>query len=47
MNTKALYFVVGLLIAGLIGGGIWMYQEQHRDGVEISVDRNGVSIERN
>lgn len=47
MNANAMYFLVGIMLAALIGGGAYMYQQhQHRDGVEISVGRNGVSIER-
>ena len=45
MSTNALYFIVGALLAGVIGGGIWMYQDSHRSGVEISVGRHGVSIQ--
>ncbi len=46
MNSNAIYFLVGLMLAGLIGAGVWAYQDSHRDGVEISVGRGGVSIER-
>lgn len=45
MSSNTLYFVVGALVAGLIGAGVWMYQDSQRSGVEISVGRNGVSIE--
>ncbi len=45
MSSNTLYFLVGALLAGVIGGGIWMYQDSQRSGVEISVGRNGVSIE--
>ncbi|MEO3472810.1 hypothetical protein AAFN86_13150 [Roseomonas sp. CAU 1739] len=45
MSSNALYFMVGALLVGLIGAGVWMYQDSHRPGVEISVGRNGVSIE--
>ena len=45
MSSNTLYFMVGALVAGLIGAGIWMYQDSQRSGVEISVGRNGVSIE--
>lgn len=46
MSSNAMYFLVGLVLAGLIGAGVWVYQDSHRDGVEISVGRGGVSIER-
>jgi hypothetical protein len=45
MSSNTLYFVIGALLACVIGGGIWMYQDNQRSGVEISVGRNGVSIE--
>lgn len=46
MNSNAMYFLVGLMLAGLIGAGVWAYQDSRREGVEISVGRGGVSIER-
>ncbi|NMJ42600.1 hypothetical protein GWK16_15240 [Roseomonas sp. JC162] len=46
MNSNVMYFLVGLVLAGLIGAGVWAYQDRQRDGVEISVGRGGVSIER-
>ncbi len=45
MTSNTLYFIVGALLAAAIGVGIWLYQESQRSGVEISVGRNGVSIE--
>ena len=45
MSSNTLYFLVGALLAGVIGAGICMYQDSQRSGVEISVGRNGVSIE--
>ena len=45
MSSNTLYFMVGALVAGLIGAGVWMYQDSQRSGVEISVGRNGLSIE--
>lgn len=45
MSTNALYFMVGALLAGAVGAGLWMYQDSQRSGVEISVGRDGVSIE--
>ena len=45
MSSNTLYFIVGALLAGAVGAGIWMYQDSQRSGVEISVGRNGVSIQ--
>ena len=45
MSGNTLYFFIGALVAGLIGAGVWMYQDSQRSGVEISVGRGGVSIQ--
>lgn len=44
-NSNALYLLIGAVVAGMIGAGIWMYQDSQRSGVEISVGRHGLSIE--
>jgi hypothetical protein len=46
MNSNAINVLVGLMLAGVIGAGVWVYQDRQREGVEISVGRGGVSIER-
>lgn len=45
MSSDTLYFLTGALLAGVIGGGVWMYQESQHVGMEIPGGRNGVSIE--
>ncbi len=48
MNKNALYMVIGALIVVVAGFSYYAYQEEKKpDGVEIQVDRNGLSIEEN
>lgn len=43
MMTRTILFVlIGIAVGA---GGYWFYTEQQRPGVEISVGRNGVSIQ--
>jgi len=44
-SSNALYLLIGAVIAGAIGAGIWAYHDSQRSGVEISVGRHGVAIE--
>lgn len=47
MTSNALYFLGGLMLAGLLGIGVWMIEEGQRGRVEISVlGHNGIAIER-
>lgn len=44
-NRNTLYFLGGIMVAALIGGAVWMYQDSQRAGVEITVGRGGLSIQ--
>jgi hypothetical protein len=44
-SSNLLYLIAGGLLVLAIGGGIWLYQDSQRSGVEISVGRGGVSIQ--
>jgi hypothetical protein len=44
-NRNTLYFLGGVMVAALIGGAVWMYQDSRRAGVEITVGRGGLSIQ--
>jgi len=47
MNQKALYLIIGLLIAGGIALGLQLYNERQKAShVEIDVGKNGISIEK-
>lgn len=46
MSRSALYLIIGILIAAVIGIGAYLiYQEQNRPGLQIEVDDTGISIE--
>ena len=48
MNRNQLYVLVAVLAAIVIGLGIYMWREESKpDGVEIRLNEDGVSIERN
>jgi|LNFM01.1.fsa_nt_gb hypothetical protein len=44
-SSNLLYLIAGGALVLAIGGGIWLYQDSQRSGVEISVGRGGVSIQ--
>jgi len=46
MPTNAKYFAIGLVCLLIGASGYWLYQDQQRPGVEISIGRQGVSIEQ-
>jgi len=46
MSRGALYFVIGLLAAGLVVGGYLYYQES-RSGIDIEIGEHGVKIDGN
>lgn len=48
MKTNNLYLIIGVLVAAVIALGIYVWREQSKpEGVEIRLDQNGVSIEKN
>jgi hypothetical protein len=48
MNRNQLYVLVAVLAAVVIGLGIYVWREESKpDGVEIRLNEDGVSIERN
>ena len=47
MTRSNLYLVIGVLAVVVIGLGIWIYNEQTRPGLDIRVDKQGISIEGN
>ena len=47
MNRNALYFLVGALVVATAGLGYYCYQDKQKSpGVEISIGKQGVSIEK-
>ena len=47
MNRNGLYVVIAMLMAAIIGFGIYTYQQQARPGIEVRIDEQGVSIDGN
>lgn len=47
MSRNALYLTIGVLLAVVVGLGIYIYNEQTRPGLEVRVDGQGISIEGN
>jgi len=48
MKQNQLYILVGILIAVVIGLGIYVWREETKpSGVEIKLDESGISIQEN
>jgi len=45
MNRNLLLIVIGVFGIGAGVLGYWLYQEQHRPGIDISIGPRGVTIE--
>jgi len=45
MSNRVTYFVLGLCAALAVGAAVYAYHDSQRSGVEISVGRDGVSIQ--
>lgn len=46
MSRSILYIVVGLLVAGA-GAAAFLYFQQGRGGIDIQINKDGVSIDGN
>ena len=48
MNRNSLFAVVAVLVVAVIALGIYVWSEESKpDGVEIRIDKNGLSVEQN
>lgn len=48
MKQNPLYILVGILIAVVIGLGVYVWREETKpSGVEIKLDESGISIQEN
>lgn len=48
MNRNSLYLIIAVLVVAVIGLGAYMWREESKpDGVEIKIDKNGLSVEQN
>lgn len=47
-RSNNLYFIIGALVVVVIGLGAYvLHEEKKPDGIEMSIGKNGVSIEQN
>ena len=47
-RSNGLYVIIGILVVAVIGLGAYVFHEESKpQGVELSIDKNGVSIEQN
>lgn len=47
MNRTALYALIAVLAVAVIGLGIYIYNEQQKPGLSITVDEGGIDIQGN
>jgi hypothetical protein len=47
MNRSTLYVLIAVLAVVAIGLGVYIYNEQQKPGLSITVDGNGVDIQGN
>ena len=47
MSRNSLYLAIGVLLAVVVGLGLYLYNEQTKPGLEVRVDGQGISIEGN
>ncbi len=48
MNRNGLYAIIGALIVAVIALGVYVYREEQKpEGVELKIDDNGISIQKN
>ena len=47
-RSNGLYVIIGILVVAVIGLGAYIFHEESKQqGVEMSIDKNGVSIKQN
>ena len=47
-RNNGLYLVIGALVVVVVGLGAYIFHEESKpEGIEMSIGRNGVSIEQN
>ena len=47
-RTNSLYLVIGALLVVVAGLGVYVYQEETKpEGVELSIGKDGISVQEN
>ncbi|WP_248447700.1 hypothetical protein [Sinorhizobium meliloti] len=47
MNRNGLYLIIAVLAAITVGLGIYVYQEETTQGVEIKIGEDGLTVQEN
>ncbi|ASP51901.1 hypothetical protein [Sinorhizobium meliloti] len=47
MNRNALYLIIAVLAVITVGLGIYVFQEETTQGVEIKIGEDGISVQEN
>jgi hypothetical protein len=45
MTNNTLYFAGGILAMGIVALGYWVYQDQQRSGIDISIGGRGITVQ--
>jgi hypothetical protein len=47
-RSNGLYLIIGALVVIVIGLGAYLYREEKKpDGIQMNIDKNGVSVQQN
>ena len=47
MEKGLLYAIIAVLLVVVVGGGLYLYREETKPGVELKADEDGISIQKN
>ncbi|MBX9458074.1 MAG: hypothetical protein KL863_19750 [Rhizobium sp.] len=47
MSRGALYGLIAVLLVVVLGGGLYLYNEETKPGVELKANEDGISLETN
>lgn len=47
-RSNGLYLIIGALVVVVIGLGIYLYRDEKKPtGIQMNIDKNGVSVQQN
>jgi hypothetical protein len=47
-RSNGLYLIIGALVVVVIGLGTYLYREEKKpEGIQMNIDKNGVSVQQN
>ncbi|MGV3553194.1 hypothetical protein [Rhizobium sp.] len=47
MSKGPLYAIIAILLVAVVGGGLYLYREETKPGIELKANENGVSLQAN